>query len=962
VLYLGGRSYLVDRGVIDFSNPRAIVPDLDLMARARIRGTDESNTLRDYDVTVAITGTPDTVRATLSSDPPRSQADIASLLATGRLADQVGGAGAAFAGEQVLGYLSGDALAFAAQAIGVDAIRFERDPGIESLGSDPSLASEVNPVQRLTFSQRLTSQVNLTLSQNLAEVGLLTWIVAYAPRPSIEVKGISRDDRNRSYQVRHNVSLGGPPGQSARPAGTRAIRVAAIRFSGDLRFDERDVRSALGLSTGSRFDYYQWQEDRDRLRAYYVDRGYREARVSARRIENITDDPTVTLEYDVVPGPRARLDIEGRRLPGRVVRDLEEIWNNAVIDVSLTGDLADAVRRHLAEEGHLRAKVEAALQPAAPGEKRILVTVDAGPRAASRRLVFTGQMRVTEEELRLMAGAVGIDAWVRPASLAEEISFQYQQRGLLAASVTAGPIENPEGAATLPVRIVEGEPFAIGQVTVRGATRRTEPAALKDLSLAAGTPFTPAAVRRAQAGLEAGYAREGYNAAVTTVETTIDPARAQVDVVVTVEEGPQQVLQAVDITGAEGVREGVIAKAIDLPVNNPVDLNEWYASRRRLFQTGLFQRVDLEPTPVEDSDTTAATQPVRATVSLVRRAPWHLLYGMEVTDSTAPLAEQGRVFAAGLSADIDRYGVWGRPGTMGGSVRVNADRRIARGFVTLPSLFGRAAASNIFVSRSREYFDREGFVSFITDRTTITVEQRFLIRPTVQTAFGYQFERNHLFEPHPDPDALLPLDERLQQARLTSTLAWDTRDDPFDTRRGLFHASNIEYAPDKLGSDLRFAKFSLQQYLFTEPITGVVTASAIRLGMGQGFGQVLIPSERFYAGGSTTVRGFADNALGSRDFFGDPAGGQGLLVLNQELRFPVYRWVRAVGFVDAGGVFPRAGMLTFRDLDVGAGGGIRVRTPVGLVRLDVAWPVRVVSPVPQDERGTRWWVSLGQAF
>ena len=142
-----------------------------------------------------------------------------------------------------------------------------------------------------------------------------------------------------------------------------------------------------------------------------------------------------------------------------------------------------------------------------------------------------------------------------------------------------------------------------------------------------------------------------------------------------------------------------------------------------------------------------------------------------------------------------------------------------------------------------------------------------------------------------------------------------------------------------------------------------MTASAIRVGVGRGFNQQdLIPSERFYAGGSTTVRGFADNALGRRNFFGDPAGGQGLLVLNQELRFPVYRWVRAVGFLDAGGVFERASMLTLRDLDVGAGVGIRVRTPVGLVRFDVARPVRVVSPVPQDERGTRWGFSFGQAF
>ena len=85
-------------------------------------------------------------------------------------------------------------------------------------------------------------------------------------------------------------------------------------------------------------------------------------------------------------------------------------------------------------------------------------------------------------------------------------------------------------------------------------------------------------------------------------------------------------------------------------------------------------------------------------------------------------------------------------------------------------------------------------------------------------------------------------------------------------------------------------------------------------------------------------------------------------ILNQELRVPVYRWVRAVGFLDAGGVFDQARMIRIRDLDVAAGAGVRVRTPVGLLRLDVAAPIRVASPVPQDQRGTRWWFSFGQAF
>ena len=70
-------------------------------------------------------------------------------------------------------------------------------------------------------------------------------------------------------------------------------------------------------------------------------------------------------------------------------------------------------------------------------------------------------------------------------------------------------------------------------------------------------------------------------------------------------------------------------------------------------------------------------------------------------------------------------------------------------------------------------------------------------------------------------------------------------------------------------------------------------ASASRLGFGRGFDQDLIPSERFYAGGGTSVRGFAEDGLGEVDFFGDPRGGNSMLILNQEARVPLFGWVQA---------------------------------------------------------------------
>ena len=55
------------------------------------------------------------------------------------------------------------------------------------------------------------------------------------------------------------------------------------------------------------------------------------------------------------------------------------------------------------------------------------------------------------------------------------------------------------------------------------------------------------------------------------------------------------------------------------------------------------------------------------------------------------------------------------------------------------------------------------------------------------------------------------------------------------------------------------------------------------------------------------MRGYREDDLGPRSVFDDADGGEALLVFNEELRFPVYRWLRGVGFVDAGNVYPHRG-------------------------------------------------------
>ena len=958
VLYLGGRTYQVEQGVIDFTNPRAIVPDLDLSARTRITATDESGVQTEYDVTLSITGTPDNLTTTLTSNPPDlDHADLVSLVATGRLADQAGGAGAAIARDQLLGYLSGETLGFVAQAIGLDTLRLERGTGIDDLQSDPSIASEEDPSQRLTISRRFSRYVNVVLSQNLSENGRLTWIAWYNPHRSVELRTVTRDDRSRAYAVRHDVSFGGTvAATSARTSATTvADRVTSVRFEGEgVPTDE--LASVISLEPGDRFDFLAWQRDRERLRRYYLDRNHFESRVGARRTQG---DNGVELLYEIEPGPVTTFEIEGYRLPGEAIQEIERIWSNAVIDVVLEADLASAVRRHLAQDGYLNATVKATRSPESTlEEKRIRIHINTGESTRQRSVRFSGNEGIETARLQLIVVAVGIGAWLDPADLVDEVLRLYQDEGLLAARVRAAPIEISDGRAVLPISIEEGERFTISRVDVAGVEEKEALDVLAASGLAAGSPYSVGVVERARRALESTYAGRGFIAVHADVEALPNVREGSVVLIVTVNEGSQQILEDIEVIGADGVHPPVIENALELSRGAPASPTAVVESRRQLFNTGMFQRVNIDVAPVDGAaDPASGVEPVKARVTLARWPDWRLRYGVEVRDEPAPVSDQGREFGAGITSDVEKRDLFGRPGRFGAAVRYNNDQRIARTYVTFPSLFGRQISSNFFVARTRELFEGEGFLSFITDRTTFTFEQRLNVTRLFKIAYGYQYQKNHVFDPDADPDDPFALDERLTQARLTATLVRDSRDDVVDARSGLFHSSNFEYAPKAVGSDVRFIRYFLQQFAFIPIGSRATAASALRIGVGRGFDdQRLIPSEQFFAGGANTIRGYRQDAIGGFDVFGDPIGGQAVIVLNQEIRFPIYRWVRGAGFIDAGNVFRDAGDLTLTDLKTGTGAGLRFFTPIGLFRLDLG------VPVPKGVRDVRWYFAFGQTF
>ena len=958
-IFIGNNIYEIESGAIDFTNPIEIEPDLSVSARTQIS---------EYDITLTLAGTPATLEADLSSSPPLSEPDIISVLLTGRTLDEAGSAAGVIARDQALGLVSGELLGRAGRVVGLDTLRVDQTAGGRDVRVDSSLvASEIDPGARLTFGKNVSREVQLVFSQSLKESGSLIWIVNYQPRRNLELRGVVLDNNDRSYEFRHAVSFGGSGSGASVGAGMtrnrrarQFRRIDSLQFSGTPGVSDEELRAQLELTEGDRFDFHQWQRDQDRLEEFFRQRGYWQAHLRARRTEG--NDDTIALTYEIDGGPQTTLVVAGYDLPSRLGREMEQAWSRSVFDAFLTDELQRIAAVHLAGRGYLRATmtIEVVARPDV-NDKRIVLTIDPGPRTTQPRLTFRGNAQIPSEALERHLAALDLTAiaWIDPSQVVEALRGLYRSQGWLGARVTVGNPTFEADAAELPIAVVEGPLYRISSVTLDGVRARPAAQVRAALALGVGDRYTEAAAQAARVQLNASYRNAGFNAANATISTAIDEATGTADVTVRVEEGPRQVLEDIAVAGARLTNPGVISRALRLAQGEPVDLESWFQARRRLYDSGVFRSVTIEPEPAgAPVETDAGTmQAVRAQVTLEEWPPYRLRYGVQLADINSPVSETGnRTLRPGLTGDLTRQNLLGRAVTVGASVRYNALQRATRGFLRLPTLWGLPLTTSLFASRTRD--EPGGVLPLVFDVSDVTAEQRFRPAPNLVVAYSYNYQRNHTFRKNLDPRDPFGFDLTVNIARLNTTTVYDTRDDFFDATRGFFHSSSLEYAPKALGSQLRFVKYLAQQSYFRSLPHGIVIASAARLGLGKSFDRELFVGERFLAGGGNSVRGYAEDSLGPTDFFGVPLGGNALLVFNQEVRFPLIRPVRGVAFFDAGNVFEAVRDVSLTDLRMGVGLGLRIETPFALLRADYGARIRRSSREPFG----RWFFSIGHAF
>jgi outer membrane protein insertion porin family len=489
---------------------------------------------------------------------------------------------------------------------------------------------------------------------------------------------------------------------------------------------------------------------------------------------------------------------------------------------------------------------------------------------------------------------------------------------------------------------------------VGGRQRRARSELEKAANLKTPSPYVNADVNDARRRVEDFYRKEGFNNAEVELQPSIAPDD-KVSLTFSVIEGTQQVLQSVDISGNEITKQKVLTQALKFELGKPVDLDEWAKARKRLYDTNVFRLVDLQSIPV--GDPVNGVQQVKAVVKVEEYPAWAVRYGFQFEgERQAQLDEFTNTRNAGVVGELRTPNLLGRALSAGVYGMYQRDRRDATVFLGTSRLFGWAARSTLygFFSRDRIRDATNTDILAIADREGFSMDQRW--RPKgFQIVYGYRFERNHTVDPDPSPFDPLPLDIVANIAKLSSAFVFDHRDDPINPRKGTFSSISFDNSAPWLGSDFKNRKLLMQQYLFA-PMGRLVLASRAQIGFALGRDPLAL-TDRFRAGGGTSVRGYSEDSLGPRDTNGLPLGGDRLVILNQEARFHMFGWFNGVLFADAGNILAKG--ADWGGLKLGYGFGLRLDTPVGLLRGDIGFPQNDVN---QSRRTMRWHFGFGHIF
>lgn len=710
----------------------------------------------------------------------------------------------------------------------------------------------------------------------------------------------------------------------------RPLVIAALVFPGNTVFTERQLQGVMKNKAGKPFRRdVLLDADLEAILEKYTKAEYPAAKAGPVDVSFRAGKAYVSVP--IAEGPNVTARFSGNHaFSDSALRKQVLIWPEHDISDAIIDSSADKIKNLYKDNGYANVTVTVK-KTEAPGRLELAFDVREGQRITVKKIIVRGNTYFTSKQIKAEM-SLREPGWFTSGPYREDlldkdveyIHDRYESEGFLDASVKKKVDYADNGVkALIEVDIDEGPQTRVGQVAFEGNAAFTTEQLTAMLSLKPGAPYSEQLADEDRYRILSAYSNKGYLYARVEVEKKITDASASIKYKIT--EDRQVRIGRIILRGNERTKDSVIMRELLLKPGDPYDYGKILMSQQRIYHLGYFGQAKFEPVHPGEKEYVKDML-----LSVEERPAGAVEVGVGYGDF-----DHARGFA-----EVSYRNLWGRAERA--SVRVEESGIVKRAVFNYhqPWFLGYKVESNLGIewSNLKRLNQDTREIYYQTRRTAVSYGLEKTIN-RLKTSLTYQFENvnNHDVL----PQAILSPDDvgRVRVSSLTPALVWDLRDDIFNPRKGSLHGIALKEALSELGSQADFTKLTAQSSWYVPISAGILTALSARAGMTWPHRETSeVPiHERFYLGGSTTIRGYTQDSVGPSSIGPDgqpiPLGGASMAVFNAELRLNPSEGFGFVLFSDAGNVWSGQEIL-LDDLRASFGAGIRYGTPVGPLRID----------------------------
>jgi outer membrane protein insertion porin family len=748
------------------------------------------------------------------------------------------------------------------------------------------------------------------------------------------------------------------------------------------------------------------------IRSRYVKQDRLTAAVALEHREYLAAENRVRPTIRADGGPKVRIVAEGAKISRGDLKKYVPVYEAETLNRDILVRGVGNLRDYFQDKGYFDVQIDFDTRRMNPDLETVTYTIVPGVRHTLVKLSIKGNKYFDSDEIRnrMFLHAAGL-LYLRHGRYSEgfarrderAIEALYDSNGFRDAHANIKIIDDYKGKrgdVAAVVQIQEGPQYLVSKLEISGVPDADRAEILANMASVAGQPFSQTNVSIDRDYILLRYQSLGYPDSSFDFRATPgpDPHRMALRYIVTL--GPRRFVRDVLVTGLGHTRRRLVDPNILLKPGDPLSWTEMGETQRRLYNLGIFDKVDMA---IQNRDGNTEDKYVLYNLGEGHRYFTALGLGAEITriggsqtDLSSPVGQTG--FAPRVSLQASRLNLWG----LGHSLNFNGwystiDQRATLNY--LVRNYQNVEGRNL--SFTALYENTHDVLTFTARRVEGSAQFSNKLSKTTTLLLSYtwrnvQVDQNTL-KINP---LLIPLvSQPAHVAGFGATFLQDRRDNPADPHRGYYNTADFQIFDHAFGGNKNMLRVLLRNSYY-KPITRSSTlASNTQFGWIRPFSVTpgvsdfdYVPiAERFFGGGSESDRGFPVEQAGPRDILtGFPLGGNALFFHQTEYRFPLIGPnITGVVFHDFGNIFADMGSFSFRVhqnsltdfayMVHAVGVGLRYKTPLGPVRVDLAYSINpptfhglngtfdqllfgTATPTIQSVSHFQFFISIGQAF